>query len=189
MAPVAIPAWSALGVLPPIQVDDPTGPHRSPYRVSLVDMVTRFASTAERRRILDGLLRLRSSLHAAGLVRGFQWLNGSFLEYIEMLESRPPGDVDVVTFVEVPAGFTINDENRKLFEHDLIKSAFLVDHYFVELNLPGQVLVAQAAYWYSVWSHRRTQLWKGFLEIDLDPTDDALARANVTLVDAAEEAP
>lgn len=36
-----------------------------------------------------------------------------------------------------------------------------------------------SAYWYSLWSHRRNGQWKGYLQIDLLPTDDATASAEL----------
>ncbi|WP_414651656.1 DUF6932 family protein [Hafnia paralvei] len=33
-----------------------------------------------------------------GLAEGFQWVDGSFTENIELIERRTPNDVDVVTF-------------------------------------------------------------------------------------------
>src|SRR5690606_3212200 len=96
------------GVLPPVNPDNPTGPDRSPYQVSLVDLVLRFGTSPKRREILDGLLRFREQLHNLGLVTGFQWLDGSFLEEVELLEQRPPHDIDVVTFVEPPAEFAVD---------------------------------------------------------------------------------
>ena len=37
-------------------------------------------------------------------------------------------------------------------------------------------LVRVAAYWNSIWSHDRRHQWKGYLEIDLSPDEDAAAR-------------
>jgi hypothetical protein len=54
MSHVAIPAWTADGVLPPIHASQPVSPERSPYVVSLTDYVLRFGDTPERRTILDG---------------------------------------------------------------------------------------------------------------------------------------
>lgn len=54
MSAVAIPAWTADGVLPPINASQPVSPERSPYVVSLTDYVLRFGDTAERRTVLDG---------------------------------------------------------------------------------------------------------------------------------------
>lgn len=54
----------------------------------------------------------------------------------------------------------------------------MVDAYIVELDqVTPCELTFLAAYWYSMWSHRRTQAWKGFLQIELAPTEDAEALA------------
>ena len=47
----AIPVWTPTGVLPPVNSDTPTGPDRSPYRVTPVDVILRFGTSPERRRI------------------------------------------------------------------------------------------------------------------------------------------
>lgn len=38
-------------------------------------------------------------------------------------------------------------------------------------------------YWYSVWSHRRTMSWKGFVQIDLNPASDAEAAELLTAIE------
>lgn len=116
---------------------------------------------------MNGLLRLRLHFHSLGLNQGFQWIDGSFLEDIENHEDRSPRDVDVVTFVVPVENLTEHPEFPDNVDHGWLKQHFLVDHYFVELNLPPHQLVDQAAYWYSLWSHRRTLQWKGFLQVDL----------------------
>ena len=68
MTTVAIPNWNAQGVIPPINDLQPTTVDRSPYTVSLTDVVLRFGLSAERRTVLGGFLRYRAALHAAGLV-------------------------------------------------------------------------------------------------------------------------
>ena len=40
-------------------------------------------------------------------------------------------------------------------------------------------VIAQATYWNNLWSHRRDGRWKGYVQIDLSPADDATARANL----------
>jgi hypothetical protein len=172
----AIPAWNSHGVLPPIDPADPVGFSRSPYRVSLADLVLRFNFSPARREILTGLLDFRAELHRHGLVTGFQWLNGSFLEDVEQLETRSPGDVDVVTFVPTMA-FLSDEEIVADLDHGRLKGIFRVDAYFVvadELEWDG--MIQWATYWYSMWSHRRTQVWKGYLRIDLAPAEDPAAR-------------
>ena len=175
-----IPPWNGGGVLPPLG-PDPISPDRSPYVVSLIDFVLRFSDTQQRRKILAGFLRYRAGLHAAGLVDGFQWVDGSFLEQIELLEGRAPNDIDLVTFYRMPQGKPAADVLRDLGEFwasdldgkERIKRDHHVDAYFVSLALKAESLVRHAAYWYSMWSHRRTEAWKGYLQIDLGPTDDA----------------
>jgi len=95
MPDVSIPGWTAQGVLPPINPSVPASPQRSPYNVSLTDFILHFGTSPERLAILDGFLRYRAAIHASGLVNGFQWINGSFLEQIEIIETRPPHDTDI----------------------------------------------------------------------------------------------
>jgi hypothetical protein len=173
MSLVPVPSWTVQQVLPPIDAADPTSPHRSPYNVSVEDFVRAYATSWERCKILKGFLTFRSELHAVGLSDGFQWVNGSFTENVEVLANRPPGDVDVVTFVSDP-----NDDAAKLSpdltSHLWVKQHRRVDHYMIGLDevSPSQ-LVSISAYWYSMWSHRRNSLWKGFLQIDLASHGDA----------------
>lgn len=178
-----IPAWTAQGVLPPVNPANPVGSvDRSPYPVSLTDIVLRFSTSPERRSILDGLLRYRAALHAVGLIAGFQWLDGSFMEDVEALEGRAPRDIDIVTFYRLPPGTSQADilrRNTALFDHDSVKTVYHVDGYTVSLGMPPDRLVRQSAYWYGVWSHRRNDRWKGFLEIDLAPDHDAAALASL----------
>jgi hypothetical protein len=185
-----IPNWNARGVLPPFDPVSPTSsPGRSPYEVSLTDMVLRYATSPERCGILDGYMRFREALNTVGLQQGFQWLDGSFLEYIELIENRPPRDIDVVTFYHLPSGMTQRElqlVSPTLFIPTEAKNQYHVDAYFVQLNASHpEPLVKLTTYWYSVWSHRRDELWKGYLQVDLAPTDNAAARANLTAMGAA----
>lgn len=162
---------------------------RSPYKVSLVDCVLRFATTPERRAILTGYLAYRQALHEAGLVSGFQWLDGSFCEDVETIESRAPNDLDVVTFYHLPATTTqaqLMARYPKTFDRKGAKVRWKVDVYTVSLGGPPERLVERGAYWYGTWSHRRDELWKGFLQVSLDPKDDPTALT--TLVNLASTA-
>lgn len=171
-----VPAWNAHQVLPPIDVSNPVSALRSPYVVTVEDFVTRYATTTERCAILNGYLTFRAELHAVGLTDGFQWVNGSFAENVEVLEARAPGDVDVVTFLNDPADRAAN-LNPDLTDHAWVKLHRRVDHYWVELHqCSPEELVSYSAYWYSMWSHRRNSLWKGFLKIGLGDQHDGAAR-------------
>lgn len=182
MIKVPIPDWTAEGVLPPVDANSPTSPTRSPYEVSLVDLIQRFGTSRERLRILDGFLRYRQGLHDAGLTEGFQWLDGSYMEYVEALENRPPNDIDVVSFIDFP-GATKQQEVLDNFNeaigilpdaHLTIKKHYHVDAYFVAMNvISPERLVERSSYWYSMWSHRRDDSWKGFLQVSLLPDQAA----------------
>lgn len=176
MTTTSIPSWNAQGVIPPINPVDRGSVNRSPYVVRLLDVVLRYGNTAERRSILSGFLRYREALHHAGLVSGFQWLDGSFLEHVEELESRAPRDIDVVTFYCLPAGRSQQDvlnTSPATFSHSTVKGSFKVDAYVVDLGIQPERLARWSAYWYSMWSHRRNDQWKGFLQVDLAPTHDS----------------
>lgn len=177
-----IPAWNHDGLLPPIRRTDAGADFdRSPYSVGLTTLIDHFATSPERVKILNGLLGFRAKLHGAGIIEGFQWVDGSFTEQVELLESRPPRDVDVVTFFKVPGGedqMSLMAKYGSLFDSSNVKTTFLVDSYFVVLGekLDGNS-VRRVSYWYSMWSHRRDGRWKGFVQIDLDPSQDADASA------------
>ena len=112
------------------------------------------------------------------MTQGFQWLDGSFLEHIEVLDARSPSDIDVVTFFHLPAGETQISLARgapSVFDSQTSKQDFYVDAYLACLGGRSEKLVAHSAYWYSVWSHRRNQVWRGYVQIDLSPSEDATA--------------
>jgi len=182
----SIPTWNIAGVLPPIRPNAPgSSPDRSPYVVDLAVLFDRFATSPERMAILDGLLRFRTDLHAAGITSGFQWLDGSFLEQVEALEGRAPRDMDVVTFLDLPLGLdqrSLVQQHGRLFDQKHMKATYAMDAYFAVLGQPtDHWQVKNIAYWYSLWSHRRDGLWKGFVQVDLDPSQDGDARAILNL--------
>ncbi|WP_156369449.1 hypothetical protein [Duganella sp. Leaf126] len=135
-----IPSWNMAGVLPPVHPGMPGhSADRSPYPAVLADVIERFSTSPERISILQGLMRLRAAFHAMGVVNGFQWFDGSFLEHVEALESRPPNDIDVVTYFELPIG--ISEANLvarapEIFDHDKVKATYQVDHYPAVLGKP-----------------------------------------------------
>jgi hypothetical protein len=176
-----IPSWTAAGVLPPIRPGQPGhSSDRSPYRVALTDFVEEFSSSPERIAILNGFLDYRKALHALGITSGFQWIDGSFLENIEVIETRPPKDVDVVTYFYLPPGDTqasLDTKAGNLFDHDHVKATYKVDSYTSILGKQVDAIqVRKISYWYSMWSHRRDSLWKGFIQVDLDPQYDGDAK-------------
>jgi hypothetical protein len=179
-----IPAWNLHGVIPPFDPIDPTGTVRSPYVVDLSDVVLRLAVTLERVEIMEGFLRYRQLLHATGIVAGFQWLDGSFLEDVEMIRIAPPKDIDVTTFFYPPAEKTESELIKELVnDHSIlldkmaVKLKYHTDSFLIGLDPNNlEMCMQQSHYWYGVWSHQRdTFRWKGFIQIDLSPRVDALA--------------
>ncbi len=176
-----IPAWNSAGVLPAIRPSQQGhSPDRSPYSVPLSDVIYQFATSPERILILKGLLDYRAALHKLGLTSGFQWLDGSFMENIETLEMRPPNDMDAVTYFYLPSGETQSSFAEKagnLLSSNFVKTTYSVDAYPHVLGEPNDALqIRLISYWYSMWSHRRDGLWKGFIQVDLDPQEDVSAR-------------
>lgn len=181
-----IPSWSAAGVLPPIRPGAlGHNADRSPYIATLEAVVDQFALSGERVRILLGLLQYRNALHQLGVVSGFQWLDGSFMEDIETLESRPPKDIDVVTYLELPSGHTqesLWDAAGDLFKNKYVKQTYFVDAYPQVLG--GSLSahsIKRVSYWYSMWSHRRNGTWKGFVQVDLNPAEDKAAASALAI--------
>ena len=180
---VAIPGFNSQGILPPFSSEAPASRDRSPYRASLRDFVLRFGNTATRQDLVQGFLNFRGALAKIGLVNGFQWVDGSFLEDIETVENRDPRDIDVVTFYHLPEGETqetLFAAAPRIFSPQDTKKDYRVDAYYVQLNAgTAEPMVEQATYWNSLWSHRRNGQWKGYLQIDLSPSEDQEAKVNL----------
>lgn len=176
-----IPPFDLNSVLPP-HLGNPTKLEQvSPYRTTTVELVQRFATSPERVKILSGLLGLRKALRDRGMIEGFQLLDGSFLEDVEKAESRAPNDIDVATFFwnlsqdQISALINAVPDIRN---HDQVKTHFLVDHYLVNASAAPNIVVEMSQYWYGLFSHRRDNLWKGMLRIELNtPEDDLKAGA------------
>lgn len=176
-----LPEWDSMGLLPPIWPEEAgDSPSRSPYPVDLVTFVEYFATSPKRITILGGLLKFRKELHKLNIVSGFQWLDGSFLERIEIREHRAPRDIDVVTFFYLPDDENqqeLSRKNRKLFSAKQLKKDYSVDGHFMVLGKPVNAKeVKKISYWYSMWSHCRDELWKGFAQVNLDPQQDVEAQ-------------
>ncbi|MCK1603924.1 hypothetical protein IVB02_21405 [Bradyrhizobium sp. 166] len=178
-----IPANTVSGVLPPYT--GATSAERanvSPYQVEISDVVLRYAISTERVEILTGLLEYRKALAALGILSGFQWLDGSFVEDVETIRSRPPGDIDIVTFAHPPttdrnAWFHVVVSNPNIFDPDEAKKTYKCDAYFVDLSKDPQLVVSDTAYWFNLFSHQRgaAATWKGMLRVGLT-SDDVIAQ-------------
>lgn len=178
-----ISSFTIDGVLPPY-----VGPHGpggafedlSPYEVSATEVVATLGGTHNRQDILRRWLDHRSRLRAAGIVRGYQWLDGSFLE------RKEPKDLDTVSFIYRPAhavqpadwnAFMLG--NFSLIDRGQLKQNFRLDALFVDLDGNRESIVEVARYYVGLFSHRRgDDLWKGMLKVRLEnAADDADALA------------
>ena len=141
------------------------------------EIVDRFATSPERRAIVEGFLDYRAVLVSAGL-SGVQWIDGSFVEDIERSDDRAPRDIDVVTFYD-PASIdsTKSTELQEVGSPAFAKAKYMVDGYFCDGTAPMDRLLSDATYWSSQWGHRRDNAWKGFLAVALPGATDDEARA------------
>ena len=62
-------------------------------------------------------------------------------------------------------------------------------YYPLNLDVPLERLIPWVTYWYSIWSHRRDGVWKGYVQVDLAPDDDADAHTLLTSLVAAGARP
>ncbi|GHC54365.1 DUF6932 family protein [Roseibacillus persicicus] len=176
---MAIPDFDHNLVLPPhlgspVQFSD-----LSPYPCSTVELVDKFATSPERKAILDGFLKFRERLRTEGLRQGFQWLDGSFLEDIETQEGRAPNDLDLVTIYwgyDLAFQQGLAQRFPEFGSPQLSKANYLVDHYPLDASFQPANTVEMSRYWAQLFSHNRQGVWKGMLRIDLDTdSDDSLA--------------
>lgn len=178
-----IPAFTIDGILPPYV--GPAGPggaaeDLSPYVVTAIEIATTLGHTNERRAILRGWLQHRTALRALGFDRGFQWLDGSFVE------QKDPRDLDVVTFLYRPPGIHSGGElaqllraNLNVFGRPQVKAAYKLDFFPIDLDGSAEALVSLSRYFLGLFSHRRgDDVWKGMLQVRLeDVADDTAAIA------------
>lgn len=166
-----IPAFNFDYVVPP-HVGNPTQPaHLSPYPCNTLDLCERFATNAERAKILKGFLAFRKRLHTEGLNQGFQWLDGSFLKDVETRDGRTPNDLDTVT---VYWGYDLLFQTQlansfpEFVSSKLAKVNFSVDHYPFDASASPALVIGYTRYWIQLFSHNRLGVWKGMLQIELN---------------------
>ena len=103
---------------------------------------------------------------------------------------RPPRDIDIVTFFHIPdgeTGKTLLKNHPSLFDPVVLKDLYLMDGYYVPLNEGApEEIISHATYWYSLWSHTRNGLWKGYLQIDLSDVYDEPARHLLEEIDGTD---
>ena len=182
---MAIPAYNNDGILPPFLGSSPAHASglMSPYKVTVLDVVVRFASTRARINILKGWLSHRAELRALGFIQGFQWLDGSFVE------DKVPRDLDVVTllyfgapsFPDPDAAWVSFTSNQQIFDRVAVKTSFQLDAFFIDLLDPPEFVIEAARYYLGLFSHQRiTMVWKGMLQVRLESAaEDAAAVAEL----------
>jgi hypothetical protein len=178
-----IPPFNLSGVLPPFVGPTPASPGGgSPYLTSMSEVVGRFATTMERSAILDGLLNYRAILSSLGISQGVQWIDGSFVEDVEITRGAPPRDIDIVTLAHRPASIaspaeweSFVSDHPEVFDAAQAKADFKCDAYYVDLGAEPMQMLEAAVYFHGLFSHQRvTSLWKGILAVPL-ASDDAAA--------------
>jgi len=189
---MSIPAFDLGGVLPPFLGSRPgILAYQSPYHTDTEDLVLRFGTTPHRNQLLRGLLDLRAAFRTIGIVNGFQWIDGSFVEDKEGRGGSPPSDIDIVTVFERPA--PLRDDVKwqafaaaylhTLFDPGYCKAHYRCEAFAIDLGMSGQNTAMLSAFWFGLFSHQRdTFRWKGVVQCPMgdDPVDqpasDELAR-------------
>jgi hypothetical protein len=179
-----IPPFSSSGVLPPFVGDDPTQlSARSPYQVSMDELVDSFCTSRDRGRLLIGLNEYRKLLFSGGFTTGFQWIDGSFVENAEVTRGRSPRDIDLVTLFHRPMRYQIDRSSwnldyaatikRTYFDQKTIKATFACDAYPVDLDSGVNSLIRNVTYWFGLFTDVRGESGKkGVLQVRL-PSDTA----------------
>jgi len=194
-----IPPFNASLVLPPFTGDDPgQRASMSPYKADILTFIRRFATSAPRAALLVGLLDYRQALRSAGVLSGFQWIDGSFVENVEVTRGRPPGDIDLVTFAPAPdmGKYSTDAEfdawvNKfgELFDPDRAKARFGCDAFFIDMLKRPELLIDDTRYWFGFFSHQRaTSLWKGMIQVPMNSNDDEAHAYLLQLIFSVEEA-
>ncbi|MDD2435806.1 MAG: hypothetical protein PHO63_06125 [Bacilli bacterium] len=168
-----IPEFNHNNVIPP-HLGNPTQPQEvSPYECSIVEFCEHFATNPERIEILKGFVNFRIQMIQNGVVKGYQWIDGSFSENIEESEGRTPNDIDVVTFSRglTKDLFSIFEINFPEFiSPSISKDKYKVDHYPVPYDLNPEFTVECTRYWCQLFSHNRNGVWKGMIKLPLYST-------------------
>jgi hypothetical protein len=183
---MAIPNFNAQGVLPPFLGPNATTQQRSPYVGTMTDLVVALGTTVHRKRLFEGLIRYRQMMHSLDFTVGFQFIDGSFVENIEVTGGRVPNDIDVFSYLEKPSKYltdpalwTSEGLTRwagEIADRTKNKSRFGIDSYAVAIDEPFMTIINVTMYWHGLFSHQRTTMrWKGFVIVPLNAADDAAA--------------
>lgn len=160
-----IPAFRADGYLP-------NGAHETTPNEVEQRLVQVFPGSLTRADLFRDWRKRRGDLAALASTQ-MEWVDGSFVSL-----KQDPADVDVVTFVDgtVLDAMDLAERQRYL---DLFTSRMRTklatgcDSFLVVIRPPGHAehatYVAYSNYWHNVWSHDRSGVEKGYLDIRGDP--------------------
>lgn len=180
-----IPSFNSNGLLPPVAGINPAGMERSPYIVTMTELVHAFGTTPRRKQLLRNLIAYRNLISSGGFTTGLQFIDGSFVEDIEKHSHREPRDIDVFSLLNLPAQYANSPSlwhqgGYQFWEEEIQnqpknKGRFELDTYAALVEeFPLLGLLKNVLYWYSLFSHQRdTFAWKGFVAVLLDPAQDA----------------
>lgn len=168
-----IPDFDHNNVTPPHIGDPSERSQLSPYLSDSLEFVKRFATSHERVSILSGLLKFRKRMNELGIIEGFQWLDGSFTENVEITAGRPPRDLDIVTFYNMSILTKeqvddINDNFIDFYDFEESKINYGLDHYPVNYFCHPLLTIDSTRYWLQLFSHNRLGIWKGIIKIELN---------------------
>lgn len=122
----------------------------SPYPATIVDFVHKFSTSAERIQIMRNFIEFRQRMNACGIISGFQWLDGRFMQDIETSENRPPSDLDLVTFYRGVGLDVLNGLEQNFPESvfpSLSKAHYKLNHYCVDFGFSPDSTVEQTKHW------------------------------------------
>ncbi|WP_245337294.1 hypothetical protein [Shinella sp. HZN7] len=184
-----LPPFNSNGMLPPLASENGADADRSPYTITMMELVQRFGTTPHRRRLLNNLIAYRGVISAGGYTAGLQFLDGSFVENVEAHSRREPRDIDVFSLLDIPTRYLQDPASwrnggiqfwaEEIQNTPRNKERFQLDTYATLVQeVPLLDLLKGVMYWYSLFSHQRdTFAWKGFVAVVLDPAQDAEALA------------
>lgn len=182
-----IPPFEPNGLLPTYLGNNPGGAIRSPYEATIVELVSRFHTSDDRKELLQGLIAYRQLIRSDGYEQGYQFINGSFVEDVETIRGQPPADIDLVSFLVRPQKYVV-DQNAwetagKQFWLNEVrgraanKARFSLDAIAVMLD---EADYRKITYWHGLFSEqRRTFAPKGYIVVHLDPAADQVALASM----------
>lgn len=188
---MALPPFDLRGLLPPFKGGDPVTADRSPYFCDMSELCATLGTSDHRKQLLRNLIAYRALLATDDYADGLQFVDGSFVENIEQIESRNPTDIDVFSILSPPAKYVGNLAawnavgvtfwQTEIIDQAKNKARFSLDCYAMMFDASRPAaLLKQLLYWYSLFSHRRANHdWKGFVAVPLDAAGDQAALATI----------